>query len=823
MINRTWDGQTIKLYGARNEVVSFNLVLEAAKTQASSVTVSFNSLTGPGGAAIQTTNQANGSNAGSSLFNWVGRNIELFYVRYLQIKGLSTFGWETWPDPVLPARFRQQNNGGWTSRPDHDKFYPDILVPMELVPTFNIQAGQNQSVWVDVYIPKNAPSGTYIGTVTVREGGAISVSIPVNLTVYSFALPDVPSAKTMEEAGGGSTIQLRWAGPNYGSNPLPYSRELAIRDAEFRLLHHNKIQPAEQPYACLSSDGGALVCSDAAKRLNGSAYTQANGYDGPGVNTGDSDAFFLHMYQGWGSSYLLSESKIWSWADSWVSYFQNNLPNVKPVFYTLDEPYGTALDPNTGLTGAGDVELWSKWIKADPGPGAGMTTLSTYDMVKAEANMPDVDIPVQGGQAGYDNISNYYAAAKTFSQAPHQLYFYGGARPSTGSMDTEDDGVAVRELPWAQYKMNEVRYFNWQDTPYSTRNLFEDACTWGTQNTYNASRGMTGPGNPTNGTGSLVYPGTDINNPSDNYGIDGFFASIRLKEWRRGIQDVDYLTLANQQNASAVQSIVGSVVPATLWEVPNNGGSGGWVTTPISWSSDPDVWENARAQLASIITTGAPSGGSGGSSSITVAQENSQAGSATQSVSVAFPSQVKNHGFFLVFIRMSTDTQVPVVTDSQSDTVYKMGRVDQTTDHHQSYLFYVSDAIGGSTTVKVAFQDASGAAIANGRPWVAIYELAGATAPDQFGSAIGNSASPSCQASGANAVSDEFVFAGIGMTGGSTQTVSPGTGFTLLQQATGGPRAANESRVTTAIEQSSASFSLSAPASYSCLVATFKP
>ena len=45
VINRTWDGHTIKLRGARNEVISFNLVLEAAKSQADNVTVTFNSLT----------------------------------------------------------------------------------------------------------------------------------------------------------------------------------------------------------------------------------------------------------------------------------------------------------------------------------------------------------------------------------------------------------------------------------------------------------------------------------------------------------------------------------------------------------------------------------------------------------------------------------------------------------------------------------------------------------------------------------------------------------------------------------------------------------
>jgi hypothetical protein len=129
----------------------------------------------------------------------VGRPIELFYVRYLQIKGLSFFGYGKWDERSIPLRFRRPwkgngvGQGFWEDRPDHDKFYPDILVPMELVPTFDIQAGQNQSVWADIYIPKTAQPGTYTGTVVIKESGVESRAVPVQLTVYNFELPDTPS------------------------------------------------------------------------------------------------------------------------------------------------------------------------------------------------------------------------------------------------------------------------------------------------------------------------------------------------------------------------------------------------------------------------------------------------------------------------------------------------------------------------------------------------------------------------------------------------------------------------------------------------------
>src|SRR3954454_22276504 len=101
VINRAWDGSTVLLSGARNEVVSFNLVLEAASASATNVTVSFDTLTGPNGATIKST-----PTSGNGVFNWVDRPIELFYSRYLQIKGLSFFGYYKGDELIYPTRFR---------------------------------------------------------------------------------------------------------------------------------------------------------------------------------------------------------------------------------------------------------------------------------------------------------------------------------------------------------------------------------------------------------------------------------------------------------------------------------------------------------------------------------------------------------------------------------------------------------------------------------------------------------------------------------------------------------------------------------------------
>ena len=84
--------------------------------------------------------------------------------------------------------------------------------------------------------------------------------------------------------------------------------------------------------------------------------------------------------------------------------------------------------------------------------------------------------------------------------------------------------------------------------------------------------------------------------------MSGPIASLRLKFWRRGIQDVDYIALAAKINPTAVETIVKTMVPKVMWEVGvADPADPSWVLSNISWSIDPDKWETVRRQLATII------------------------------------------------------------------------------------------------------------------------------------------------------------------------------------------------------------------------------
>ena len=100
--NSVWDGSSVRLFGGRNEVVSFNLVIEAGAKDATGLSVEFNSLIGPGSSRISSRQVKK-----DGLFDYRDRNIEIFHVGYLQIKGLSRLGYDpTYDERHVPVAMR---------------------------------------------------------------------------------------------------------------------------------------------------------------------------------------------------------------------------------------------------------------------------------------------------------------------------------------------------------------------------------------------------------------------------------------------------------------------------------------------------------------------------------------------------------------------------------------------------------------------------------------------------------------------------------------------------------------------------------------------
>ncbi len=598
VINSVWNGSKVQLFGAKNEVVAFNLVIEAPTSRADNVSVQFDQLSGPNGYSI--TSRAA---SGDGVFNWQGRNIELFYVRYLQIKGISTNTISNYDERHTPERMRRPWSGAgiasgtWNDRKDHDKYYPDIAVPLELNPRFTINAGSNQSIWADIYIPKTTASGVYTGNINVSVNGANAASVPVQLTVRNFSLPDSPTTKTMAVYSP-YEVNQRYHGTGY-INPLGSTgpKSIETRQRHFMLAHRHKISLIDTNYE-FNSDQPAPY--EWPTRLDGSLFTPANGYDGPGVSVGNN-VFAIGVYGSWvwkGQD----QSSMWQHTNNWEQWFQSNSPSTERFLYLDDESKNYS-----------QLQQWASWIKNNPGVGRNLLSMATIDLPHALSSVPSLSAVASTIYIGDPNT--WGPAQQSFQSTPGNRFFtYNGHRPASGSFAIEDDGVSPRQIAWTQYKMKINRWYYWQTTYYNNAeggtgqtNVFQSAQTFGGYPYYDSAKGMTSNGY-SNGDGVLFYPGKDTLFPNDSYNVNGPIASLRLKNWRRGIQDTDYLALANAINPTATKQIIDAVIPKVLWEYGvDDPRDPTWKRTDISWSNDPDVWEQARSSLASIIESGSPS------------------------------------------------------------------------------------------------------------------------------------------------------------------------------------------------------------------------
>jgi len=591
-----WNGTQVSVFGARNEVVAFNLILEAATQGLSNVSVKFASLTGPGGFAIGSTTTTK-----AGVFDWTTRNIELFHVRYLPIKGLSALSYDTYDERHVPARFRRPwtdagiGSGLWTDRPDHDKRYPDIAVPLEAAGTFAITAGKNQSIWTDIYIPKSAPTGSYTGNITIQSGTTLLRTIPVELRVRNFELPDAPNSKTMVYVGYPDINQRYLGNPYPNAGTTEATRSLLIRNRHFQMAHRHKL-------SLIDGNAGADVFgsdqprTEWVSRLNGSLFTAAQGYSGPGTGVGNG-VFSIHTYGSWQNEWApVSQSTFQQHMNNWEQWFRTNSPTTERFLYLIDESGNYV-----------QTETWANWAKTNTGVGAALPTFATADLPTALSQIPSLNITASWFAVAPKAIWDQ-AAQTVLNSTTKDFYMYNGKRPASGSFATEDDGIALRELAWGQYKKGVGRWFFWESTYYNDyqggrgqTNVFQNAQTFGSLSGIDSVRGETG-WNHSNGDGVLFYPGTDLVYPAENLGIEGPIASLRLKLWRRGIQDVDYIQLARAIDPTRVDAIITRMVPKVLWEYDvTDPGDPTWTRTDVSWSNSADVWEAAREELASII------------------------------------------------------------------------------------------------------------------------------------------------------------------------------------------------------------------------------
>jgi hypothetical protein len=595
VVNHAWTGDSVKITGARGEVLAFNLILEAGDGDVEGVGVELPFLIGPGGYRLD-----NADRTGDGVFDWRGREIELFFVRYLQIRGLSSVAYADYDERHVPERLRRPyrgegfGEGGWQDRPGADKLFPDIAVPVEWVGAFTVPAESNQSIWADVFVPYDAPAGTYTGELVVRERGAIRRRISVELGVLDFTLPARPALQTMVRLGY-EELGLRYVGEEDPLATGPREELEQVRDRHFQMAHRHRIALVDEDPSALPSPGDRPR-RQWLSRLDGSLFLPSAGYEGPGA--GESTGLYVIGNRGTAPWMREGRASVQAHADNWVLWMEANTTGVDHFLYLADETFNFA-----------QLEERAAWVRGSLGAGNRLPTFATIHATDAAADVPSLSRTASWFDVGI--ADDWRAAVENINGRPlGSASFYNGNRPATGTFAIEDDGVALRVMAWTQYKHGARRWHVWDSTHYDNfqngghTNVYTTAQTFGSSPRQDDVVGERAA-NYGNGHGVLFYPGTDLVFPTESYGRKGPVASLRLKHWRRGLQDGDYLHLARVVDPGRVDEIVRENLPVSMWEYGvDEPGDPTFVRADISWDTDPAAWHRARRQLAEIITRG---------------------------------------------------------------------------------------------------------------------------------------------------------------------------------------------------------------------------
>jgi hypothetical protein len=564
--NRVWDGSTIRLFAARNEIVAFQIILEAAGSGAQQVTVAFDSL--QNGATLITNRFSNDP------YSYVGRYIEMFVEHYQNVTSRSPYG---------------TSNGEMEARPlpdaEHLGLIPDALVPFDAPvkkpshgqggAPFDIAAGRNQAVWVDIYVPKWASAGTYAGTVRVVEGGVTTRRIPLQLNVYDVVLPDETHQKSFFIWNAGLLAN------RYGITAE--SNQYWTLFQRFMNTAHRHRMSLVDGFRTLTGTNGFV--NRLSGYYTGAWYTASQGYEGPGTGTGDN-LYAIGAYDqpnnGWQSGFWPNEAAAWQGAaDNWEQWFLDNAPNTLRFKYMDDEP---------NMQDAAIMDVLRQkcaWITSSSGVGKNLHRFTTREYVYGGL-YGSVDF---WGLCGTPGVQlNVMRDRKNRGEL---FAIYNGTRPTWGQMELVDNFATDNRVnPWICWKYGVDVIFLWETSYYAEMKSPHPSAvnTW-EQNFIPGTSGKSW------GAGMWLYPGRESEYPMDDRGVDGPITSIRMKNFRRGQQDVECMWLAKQSGVD-VTDLINRVVPRAFddWGSTEYKNPPGYNQQPV-FATRGYVYEDARREM----------------------------------------------------------------------------------------------------------------------------------------------------------------------------------------------------------------------------------
>ncbi len=539
--NGVWDGGTVRLFGAGNEVLAFQLVVQADAAGIGALSVSLPELRLRGGdARIAYAPPV----ADPSLS--AGRPIQLFSVRSMNVTQETRAAWVWAPGSAAAPR----RTVGWQ--------------PVQLVPE-NARAGRGgfplevaaratQAIWIELYAGRGRPAGTYEGTIQVRAD-VQTRAVPVQLERLDFELPDENSIDAI--------VYYEPEQPQ-----LYHGRDLD--PAYHRFAHRQRI---ELVHAYDEARVGA-----SRGRLNGDDFTASAGYEGPGEGRGNR--IVPLTFYGPGNAFD-DRTSAWRRADAWMAFLKKTLPGARTFLYLPDEPYPAQYPYVRRLVAN---------LRSNPGPGRALPLFVTKAIVPELADQIDIwCVPPQA----FD-----IAKAAAERAKGRRVWFYNGGRPNGPSMVIDAPATEGRAIAWAAFKHEADTYFYWHGVHWrhnSQKQGERRQNVWANPITFD-NRGQ--PGKPLedsgyiNGDGVLLYPGEEQLHPEEDRGVAGPVGTVQLANLRRGLQDHQYLTMARRLG---LEPVVEKALAAVVPRVFSDAGA------TVGFAESEETFEAARRELAQAI------------------------------------------------------------------------------------------------------------------------------------------------------------------------------------------------------------------------------
>ena len=569
-----WDAaaKRLKLHGGRNEVVAAQLMFTAAEDVAG-VNVEVGDLKGAAGSIP------------------ADPNVQLFLELY-QFVANGSYSWGP-PSAVLPSK----------------KWYPDALAPFndpygpERKPvaspfTIAVSNGPNQGVWIDVYIPKSAAPGRYEAPIRVTAAGTAVWTGTLDLTVHRFTLPDEQHVDAMGEMYcvlyGMHDAAFRKAGVD---------KWWAVAKRYHQMAHQHRFVVLEREDAVnIWPDTNAYVRTYGTV-LDGTLFTKAEGYYGPGEGAGPAfwRAPYVQAFNG--EVPRFTDIQLQRYADTasrfWAFFKQRGWDKKRCVAFITDEWKISA-------QAVADERRLQEAIDAGAG-GPGRISLIWPSHTDAATLTADPALDLRGivrwwAPNGSACNPAFYAERM---KAGETVWFYHSGHPCIGVHCVNASGIELRTWGTICWRYGITGSWWWAmdypnpAAPYAKPQYKDGDTRWG--------------------NGVAFYPGArlkDVGLPN----IDGPVASLRMKAYRRGLQDYEYGWLLKQAGKGALaDERIRQVIPKALTEASGtslNAAEGNKSATSEQrggavsarggangppWSTDANDWYRMREDLAAAL------------------------------------------------------------------------------------------------------------------------------------------------------------------------------------------------------------------------------